>query len=113
MSTLVQRWMGRGHIVKSAYTGAERAAGLIDVTRPILTVMGALGVASAAALAYHGIPPWQQCIAGILAALSAYAGIHAFNDYVDGRRDLECPFRRIAEHRPVPVLLDQRGVVAQ
>ena len=100
MATLVQRWMGRGHIIKSNYSGNERLAGLLDVTRPILTVMGALGVASAAALAYHGIPSWQKCVAGILAALLAYAGIHAFNDYVDSRRDVECwPGRPIPSRR--------------
>ena len=100
MSTIVQRWMGRGHIVKSSYTGTERLSGLIDVTRPILTVMGALGVASAAALAYHGIPPLVQCAAGITAAIAAYAGIHAFNDYVDSRRDVECwPGRPIPSRR--------------
>ena len=100
MATIVQRWMGRGHTIKSSYTGAERLAGLIDVSRPILTVMGALGVASAAALAYHGIPPWSQCVAGIMAALAAYAGIHAFNDYVDSRRDIECwPGRPIPSRR--------------
>jgi len=92
--------MGRGHIVKSSYTSAERLAGLIDVTRPILTVMGALGVASAAALAFQGLPPWQQCISGLLAALLAYAGIHAFNDYIDSRRDVECwPGRPIPSRR--------------
>jgi 4-hydroxybenzoate polyprenyltransferase len=100
MATVVQRWMGRGHTIKSSYSSAERIAGLIDVTRPILTVMGALGVASAAALAFHGIPPWQQCVAGMLAALLAYAGIHAFNDYIDSRRDVECwPGRPIPSRR--------------
>jgi geranylgeranylglycerol-phosphate geranylgeranyltransferase len=100
MATVVQRWMGRGHIIKSSYTSSERLAGLIDVTRPILTVMGALGVASAAALAYHGIPSWQLCVAGVLAAIMAYAGIHAFNDYVDSRRDIECwPGRPIPSRR--------------
>jgi 4-hydroxybenzoate polyprenyltransferase len=100
MSTLAQRWMGRGNTVKETYSLNERLAGWVDLTRPILSVMGALGVAAAAALAYGGIPPWQQCLVGLVAALLAYAGIHSFNDYVDSKRDVECwPGRPVPSRR--------------
>jgi 4-hydroxybenzoate polyprenyltransferase len=100
VASIVQRWMGQGNVIRPSYKRSERLAGLLDVTRPILTVMGALGVASAAALANHGIPQWTQCVAGIVAALLAYAGIHAFNDYIDTRRDAECwPGRPIPSRR--------------
>jgi 4-hydroxybenzoate polyprenyltransferase len=100
MPTLAQRWMGRGNTVKPEYSLSEKAAGFLDITRPILTVTGALGVSAAAALAYGGFPPWQQCVLGFLAALLAYGGIHTFNDFADSRRDIGCwPGRPIPSHR--------------
>lgn len=103
MSTLTQRWMGQGNTVKSSYTFSEKLAGLIDITRPILSVMGAFGVAAAAALAYGGIPFWGQCLAGFLAAIFAFGGVHSFNDYIDTRRDVECwPGRPIPGQRLRP-----------
>jgi 4-hydroxybenzoate polyprenyltransferase len=108
MATITQRWMGRGNTVKESYSPSEKLAGLADITRPILTFMGALGVASAAALAYRGFPRWDLCLAGFLAAILAYSGIHAFNDYIDSRRDIECwPGRPIPSNRlsREPVLL--------
>lgn len=100
MPTLAQRWMGRGNIIKESYTRSERLVGLADITRPILTVMGALGVASAAALANHGFPSWNLALEGMVAALLAYAAIHAFNDFVDSMRDVECwPGRPIPSRR--------------
>jgi 4-hydroxybenzoate polyprenyltransferase len=100
MPTLAQRWMGRGNIVKSNYTRSEKLAGMADITRPILTIMGALGVASAAALANKGFPQWNLALSGLIAALLAYAAIHAFNDFVDSRRDIECwPGRPIPSRR--------------
>jgi 4-hydroxybenzoate polyprenyltransferase len=100
MPTLAQRWMGRGNVIKSSYTRTEQLAGVVDLTRPILTVMGALGVASAAALANHGFPSWELAVAGFVAALLAYAAIHAFNDFIDSRRDVECwPGRPIPSRR--------------
>jgi 4-hydroxybenzoate polyprenyltransferase len=92
--------MGRGNVVKESYTLGERFAGLMDVTRPILTGMGALGVASAAALANDGFPPWSLCLWGLISALLAYAGIHSFNDFIDRRRDIECwPGRPVPSRR--------------
>jgi 4-hydroxybenzoate polyprenyltransferase len=100
MPTIAQRWMGRGNVIKDKYTISEKWGGLADITRPILTVMGALGVASAGALANQGFPSWQQAVMGLLAALLAYAAIHAFNDFVDSRRDVECwPGRPIPSRR--------------
>jgi 4-hydroxybenzoate polyprenyltransferase len=100
MPTLAQRWMGRGNVVKSNYTRSEKLAGMADITRPILTIMGALGVASAAALANKGFPQWNLALSGLIAALLAYAAIHAFNDFVDSRRDIECwPGRPIPSRR--------------
>jgi 4-hydroxybenzoate polyprenyltransferase len=100
MSTIAQRWIGRGNVIKESYSLGEKLAGVVDVTRPILTFMGALGVASAAALANHGFPAWGLCVAGFAAALLAYAGIHAFNDFVDIRRDTECwPGRPVPSRR--------------
>jgi 4-hydroxybenzoate polyprenyltransferase len=100
MSSLAQRWMGRGNVIKAKYTRSEKLSGMADITRPILTVMGALGVASAAALANHGFPSWGLALAGLIAALLAYAAIHAFNDFVDSRRDIECwPGRPLPSHR--------------
>jgi 4-hydroxybenzoate polyprenyltransferase len=95
--------MGRGNIVKESYTVGDRLAGALDVTRPILSIMGALGVASAAALAYGGFPVWSQCLVGVIAALLAFSGIHAFNDFIDQRRDVICwPGRPIPSRRLAP-----------
>jgi 4-hydroxybenzoate polyprenyltransferase len=95
--------MGRGNIVKESYTVGDRLAGVVDITRPILSIMGALGVASAAALAYGGFPRWNQCVVGVIAALLAFSGIHAFNDYIDRRRDVVCwPGRPIPSKRLAP-----------
>ena len=112
MPTLAQRWMGRGNVIKENYSRAEKWIGLADITRPILTVMGALGVASAAALANHGFPTWGQAVAGLLAALLAYAAIHGFNDFVDSRRDIECwPGRPIpSQRRPTSKFCNPFGV---
>jgi 4-hydroxybenzoate polyprenyltransferase len=111
MSSLAQRWMGQGNTVKESYTAGEKAAGFIDITRPILTLMGALGVGSAAALAYGGFPAWNQCLIGFIAALLAFAGIHSFNDYADSRRDIACwpgrpvPGRRLTSTQALLVAL--------
>jgi heme o synthase len=100
MSTLAQRWMGQGNIVKASYTPCEKLAGFVDITRPVLTTMGALGVAAAAAMAYGGFPIWSKCLIGFVAALFAFAGIHSFNDFFDRRRDVVCwPGRPIPSHR--------------
>jgi 4-hydroxybenzoate polyprenyltransferase len=100
LATLAQRWMGRGNEIRESYTLSEKLNGLVDVTRPILTTMGALGVASAAALANNGFPSWNLCLIGLIAALLAYAGIHAFNDFIDRRRDVECwPGRPVPSRR--------------
>ena len=95
--------MGQGNIIKAGYSISEKLAGWVDITRPILTVMGALGVASAAALANRGFPTWYLALTGFLAALLAFAGIHAFNDYIDTHRDTSCwPGRPIPGHRLAP-----------
>jgi 4-hydroxybenzoate polyprenyltransferase len=100
MATLMQRWMGQGNVVNADYSLGERMAGAVDITRPVLTVMGALGVAAAAAISFGGIPAWYQCLTGFIAALVAFAGIHSFNDFVDARRDLSCwPGRPIPSRR--------------
>ena len=100
MATLMQRWMGRGNVINPSYSLGERIAGALDITRPVLTFMGALGVSSAVALSLRAIPPWHQCLAGFIAALIAFGGIHAFNDFVDARRDQSCwPGRPIPSRR--------------
>jgi 4-hydroxybenzoate polyprenyltransferase len=103
MASITQRWMGQGNIVKPSYTFGDRLAGALDITRPVLSGMGALGVASAAALAYGGFPAWDKCLVGVIAALLAFSGIHAFNDYIDRRRDVVCWLGRpIPSQRLVP-----------
>jgi 4-hydroxybenzoate polyprenyltransferase len=103
MASITQRWMGRGNIVKESYTVGDRLAGALDITRPVLSGMGVLGVASAAALAYGSIPVWNKCIVGVIAALLAFSGIHAFNDFIDRRRDVVCwPGRPIPSQRLAP-----------
>lgn len=103
MSSIMQRWMGQGNVVKETYSLRDRLAGVLDITRPVLSSMGALGVAGGAALAYGGIPAWYICIAGFIAALLALAGIHAFNDFVDKRRDVVCwPGRPLPSKRLSP-----------
>jgi 4-hydroxybenzoate polyprenyltransferase len=100
MSSIMQRWMGQGNTVKMDYNVSDRMAGAIDITRPVLSGMGALGVAAGAALAYEGFPAWNKCLIGFIAALLAFAGIHAFNDFVDRRRDVVCwPGRPIPSKR--------------
>jgi 4-hydroxybenzoate polyprenyltransferase len=103
MASITQRWMGQGNIIKESYSAGDRLAGALDITRPVLAAMGALGVASAAALAYDGIPAWNKCVVGVIAALLAFSGIHAFNDFVDRRRDVICwPGRPIPSRRLAP-----------
>jgi 4-hydroxybenzoate polyprenyltransferase len=103
MASIAQRWMGQGNVVKANYTLSDRLAGALDITRPVLSSMGSLGVAGAAALANSGFPAWTKCLIGLVAALLAFAGIHAFNDFVDTRRDVVCwPGRPIPSHRLVP-----------
>jgi len=103
MAGIMQRWMGQGNEVKSSYTAGDRLAGALDITRPVLSGMGALGVAGAAALANGGFPSWSQAVPGVIAALLAFAGIHAFNDFVDQRRDVVCwPGRPIPSQRLAP-----------
>jgi len=100
MASVMQRWMGQGNIVKESYSAGDRLAGALDITRPVLSTMGALGVSAGAALAYGGFPVWQDCLVGFIAALLALAGIHAFNDYADKRRDVVCwPGRPIPSKR--------------
>ncbi len=100
MSSIMQRWMGQGNVVKPGYTVGERLAGALDITRPVLSTMGSLGVAGGAALAFGGFPVWNKCLIGFIAALLAFAGIHAFNDFADRRRDVVCwPGRPIPSHR--------------
>jgi 4-hydroxybenzoate polyprenyltransferase len=95
--------MGQGNVVKSSYVISDRLAGALDITRPVLSTMGALGVAGGAALAYRGFPAWSECLVGFIAALLAVAGIHAFNDFVDKRRDVVCwPGRPIPSKRLTP-----------
>lgn len=95
--------MGQGNAVKEKYTVSDRLAGALDITRPILSIMGALGVAGGAALANGGFPAWSKCIIGFIAALLAFAGIHTFNDWVDTRRDKACwPGRPIPSRRLKP-----------
>jgi 4-hydroxybenzoate polyprenyltransferase len=111
MSTLVQRWMGRGNTIKESYTFKDKLAGFVDITRPVLSIMGALGVAASAALAYRGFPDWKQCLLGLIAAFITFAGIHTFNDYVDSRRDLTCwpgrplPSRRLVSNQALIMTL--------
>ncbi len=103
MSSITHRWMGQGNTVKPDYNVSDRLAGVLDITRPILSVMGALGVGAGAALAYGGFPAWNKCLIGVIAALLAFAGIHAFNDFVDQRRDVVCwPGRPIPSKRLTP-----------
>jgi 4-hydroxybenzoate polyprenyltransferase len=103
MTSVMQRWMGQGNVVKPSYNVSDRLAGAIDITRPILSTMGALGVAAGAALAYGGIPTWSKSLVGVIAALLAFAGIHAFNDFADQRRDVVCwPGRPIPSKRLAP-----------
>ena len=103
MPSIAQRWMGQGNIVKESYNAGDRLAGIADITRPILSSMGALGVGGAAALAYGGFPAWYKCIFGVIAAFLAVAGIHAFNDFADQRRDVVCwPGRPIPSKRLSP-----------
>ncbi len=103
MASIIQRWMGQGNVIKTSYTLSERLAGALDITRPVLSSMGALGVAGAAALAYGGFPAWDECLIGIIAALLAFAGVHAFNDFSDQSRDVVCwPGRPIPSKRLAP-----------
>ncbi|HSW58380.1 MAG TPA: UbiA prenyltransferase family protein, partial [Dehalococcoidales bacterium] len=51
-------------------------------------------------LANRGFPEWHLALVGLVSALLAYAAIHAFNDFVDRRRDIECwPGRPIPSRR--------------
>ncbi len=103
MASITQRWMGQGNVVKASYTISDRLAGALDISRPILAAMGALGVAAGAALAYGGFPTFGKCLIGFITALLAFTGIHAFNDFVDQRRDVVCwPGRPIPSHRLAP-----------
>src|SRR4030042_6793152 len=100
MASIMQRWMGQGNEVKQSSNVSDRLSGALDITRPVLSTMGALGVAAGAALAYGGFPIWSKCLIGFIAALLALSGIHAFNDFAGKRRDVVCwPGRPIPSKR--------------
>ncbi|MDI6704246.1 MAG: UbiA prenyltransferase family protein [bacterium] len=95
---LFARWMGYGTTsTKDRYTTAERAIGFVDITRPILAMMGPLIAGAGAVLSIKGFPPLDKCILGSLAVLIATFGIHAFNDWADRKRD-----KLVWPNRPIP-----------
>jgi 4-hydroxybenzoate polyprenyltransferase len=97
MSNLVARWMGYGAPGKEKYTFFERIVAFLDLSRPLLALMGPLLAASGAVLACEDFPPIDKFIFGFLTVLLATFGIHAFNDWSDRRRDLYC-----WPNRPIP-----------
>jgi 4-hydroxybenzoate polyprenyltransferase len=116
MPSITQRWMGQGNEVKPHYNVTDRMAGVLDITRPILSTMGALGVGAAAALANGGFPSWQKCVIGVIAALLAFAGIHSFNDFADRRRDVVCwpgrplPSKRLSTWQGLSIALGSYAI---
>lgn len=97
MNALMQRWLGHGAPVKASYSLTDKILGFIDLTRPRLSLMTPLNAGSAAVLALRGYPPLTQCLVGSAAVVLSVAGTHAFNDFVDRRRDLA-----VWPGRPVP-----------
>ena len=69
---------------------------LLEITRPFLVVMGVPAVGMGAVLA-GVLPPPPALLLGIVAVMLSVSGIHAFNDWVDRKRDVT-----VWENRPIP-----------
>ncbi len=94
----MNRWMGYGvPLTRERYSSRERAAALLEVTRPLLSLMGPPVAGAGAVLAINGFPALSKCVLGSLTVLVAAFGMHTFNDWVDKKRDL-----RAWPGRPIP-----------
>ncbi len=90
--------MGYGvALARMSYSSRERAAALVEVTRPLLSMMGPPVAGAGAVLALNGFPSLSKCFWGSLVVLVAAFGMHTFNDWRDKRRDL-----RAWPGRPIP-----------
>ncbi len=70
---------------------------LIEITRPFLVVMGIPAVGMGAVLAAGVMPSPPVLLLGIIAVMFGVSATHAFNDWVDRKRDLA-----VWENRPIP-----------
>jgi len=92
------RWMGYGvPVSKGSYSSREKTAALLEVTRPLLALMGPPVAGAGAVLAINGFPSLSKCFLGSLLVLVATFGMHTFNDWRDKKRDL-----RAWPGRPIP-----------
>jgi len=70
---------------------------MIEITRPFLVVMGIPAVGMGAVLAAGLLPAPPLLLLGIIAVMFGVSATHAFNDWVDRRRD-----KTVWENRPIP-----------
>jgi 4-hydroxybenzoate polyprenyltransferase len=70
---------------------------MIEITRPFLVVMGIPAVGMGAALATGVLPSPPVVLLGMIAVALGVSATHAFNDWVDRKRDLT-----VWENRPIP-----------
>ena len=100
---IIRADFGSDLAIHSQYSTRERVAGFLTLVRPIFLVMTPLNAASAAVLAYRGIPPWELCLAGFATGALAAAGVNTFNKYTDHERDkIIWPSRSIPSGRVRP-----------
>jgi heme O synthase-like polyprenyltransferase len=101
---LVRGMMGHGGIrFKNRYSVFEQIYSYIEITRPFLLLMAPPIAGAGAILANGKMPNLLLVILGALAAVSATAGIHTFNDWRDRARDQEAwPDRPIPTSRIPP-----------
>lgn len=74
-----------------------RAIAFVEITRPLVLLIGPTMVGAGAVLALNGYPPLIKILLGCLAVMISVSGIHSFNDWADRKRDLQ-----VWPNRPVP-----------
>jgi 4-hydroxybenzoate polyprenyltransferase len=99
-NTLVRADFGRDLPIKAEYAFRERLFGFLTLCRPIFIFMTPLNAGSAAVLSISGYPSWRICLAGLLTAAFASAGVNTFNRFADRDRDKTAwPWRPIPSGR--------------
>ena len=103
--------VGRALMGHGAFEGRGRCGklalveGMVEITRPFLVVMGIPAAGMGALLANEALPTPPVLLLGAAAVALAVAAAHAFNDWVDRRRDSSAwPARPIPAGR-VPAAL--------
>jgi 4-hydroxybenzoate polyprenyltransferase len=86
--------------LKAEYNFKDKAVGYLTLVKPPFVLMTPFNAASAAVLTIGGYPSLKLCIAGVLTAFCASAGVNIYNRYADkGRDKVAWPSRAIPSGR--------------